>query len=89
MSPPGHKIPAHQFRKEQELPEDQHTHFRALAARVNFLAADRPDGLMFAVRRIRRFKSKPIDIAWRVLDRRQPHHQGMVVHTGERGIEQR
>ena len=39
------------------MPEDQHTHFRALAARANFLAADRPGGIMFAAEEICRFMS--------------------------------
>ena len=66
---PGQKIPARQVRDEQELPEDQHTHFRALAARANFLAGDRPDGIMFAAKGICRFMSKPTSIALSALKR--------------------
>ena len=66
---PGQKIPAHQVRDEQELPEDQHTHFRALAARATFLAADSPDGIMFAAKEIFRFVSKSTSIAQGALKR--------------------
>ena len=137
MSHPVRTNPAHRVRDEQELQEDQHTHFRALAARANLLAADRPDGIMFAAKEICPFRSKPSNIApsaleapgpvsqgppqvgiqvpeergrvhrgllghrlgrlradaqvylWSVLNRRQPHHQGMIFHTGKRGIAQR
>ena len=40
---PGVKTLAHQLASERDLKEDEHTKFRALAARANYLAADRPD----------------------------------------------
>ena len=69
MVTPGRRIPTHQVRDEQELPEDQHTHFRAPAARANFLAANMPDGIIFAAEEIGRFMSKPTSLALRVLKR--------------------
>ena len=66
---PGVKTQAHQAQSETELPEDQHTRFRALAARANYLAADRPDGVMYAAKEICRFMSKPTDLAMAALKR--------------------
>ena len=40
---PGVKVLAHQASEEKELDKDQHTKFRAAAARAIYLAADRPD----------------------------------------------
>ena len=40
---PSTKPHAHQVEAEAVVPEREHTRFRALAARANFLAADRPD----------------------------------------------
>ena len=40
---PGVKVQSHQALSETELPESEHTRFRGLLARANFLAADRPD----------------------------------------------
>ena len=40
---PGIKVLNHQVQSETDLPESEHTRFRGLAARANFLAADRPD----------------------------------------------
>lgn len=48
---PGAKAQAHQVQDEKELPMDQHTRFRALAASANYLAADRPDGVVYEPRR--------------------------------------
>ena len=39
---PGLKVQSHQAKAEKEIPENEHTRFRGLAARANFLAADRP-----------------------------------------------
>ena len=66
---PGVKLQASQVQREKILPEDQHTRFRALAARANFLAADRPDGVMFAAKEVCRFMSKPTDLAMSALKR--------------------
>ena len=45
---PGVKPCATQFASERELPENEHTKFRGIAARANYLAADRPDPLRSA-----------------------------------------
>ena len=64
---PGVKVASHQVQSGQPLPAEQHTKFRALAARANFLAADRPDGVMFAAKEVCRFMAKPTDLACRRL----------------------
>ena len=54
--------------KDQEmLPEDQ-TRYRALAARLNFLAVDRPD-LLHAAKMCSRRMSKPRNKDWEALKR--------------------
>ena len=59
---PGTKMLAHQVESETELPESEHTKFRGLAARANFLAADRID-IIFAAKEVCRFMSKPTTLA--------------------------
>ena len=59
---PGQKILAHQVESEVELPERNFTCFRALAARANYLAADRID-VLYAAKEVCRFISKPTDLA--------------------------
>lgn len=58
---PGVKVSKQQVDTETELPESQHTRFRGLAARANYLAADRPD-IVFAVKEICRLMAKPTDL---------------------------
>ena len=58
MVTPGVKITSQQVEGEQELPERDHTRFRAQAARANYLAADRPD-IMYAVKELCRGMAKP------------------------------
>ena len=65
---PGVKAHAHQVEGEQQLPEREHTAFRALAARANYLAADRPD-IIFAAKEICRLMAKPTDLAMAALKR--------------------
>jgi hypothetical protein len=65
---PGQKVQSHQAKSEKELPESEHTRFRGLAARANFLAADRPD-IIFAAKEVCRFMSKPSDVAMMALKR--------------------
>ena len=45
------KALGHQIQAEKVLPESEHTRFRALAARANYLAADRPD-IIFAAKEV-------------------------------------
>lgn len=64
---PGVKVHAHKVAEEQQSPEAEFTKFRALAARANYLAADRPD-IIFAAKESS-FMSKPTDIAYAALKR--------------------
>ena len=58
---PGVKVQSH-----QALPEDKHTCFRGLAARANFLSADRID-VIYSAKEICRFMAKPSDLAMQAL----------------------
>ena len=68
MVTPGVKTTSQQIQAEHMLPENEHTRFRALAARANYLAADRPD-IMFAAKEICRMMAKPNDTAMSALKR--------------------
>ena len=59
---PGLRALAHQIKDEVQLPEREHTKFRGLAARANYLAADRPD-VIFAAKEVCRLMAKPTDLA--------------------------
>ena len=65
---PGVKVLSHQVETETELPETEFTRFRALAARANYLAADRID-VLYSANEVCRFMSKPTDIAMGALKR--------------------
>ena len=52
----------------QELPADQATLYRSVAARANYLAQDRPD-LMYGAKEVCRFMAKPTVGAWKALKR--------------------
>ncbi len=65
---PGQKILAHQIESDSDLPERDFTRFRALAARANYLAADRID-VFYAAMEVCRFMSKPTDLAMGALKR--------------------
>ena len=65
---PGIKVLNHQVQSETALPESEHTRFRGLAARANFLAADRPD-IVYAAKEICRFMAKPTDLATQAMKR--------------------
>ena len=65
---PGVKVDSRQAQNEKELDQDTHTFFRGMAARANFLAADRPD-IMFAAREICRFMAKPTNVALAAIKR--------------------
>ena len=53
---------------DKELDADKQRHFRSIAARCNYIVADRPD-LMFAVKCICRQMAKPTVGAWKKLTR--------------------
>ena len=51
-----------------ELNARDTTRYRAIAARANYLAADRPD-LMYAVKELCRGMAKPTELHWNKLKR--------------------
>ena len=57
---PGLKPLTEQLVKDETLPASGHTEFRGLAARANYLSADRID-LQFSAKEICRFMSSPTD----------------------------
>ena len=65
---PGVKVLSHQVQSETDLLESEHTRFRGLAARANFVAADRPD-IVYSAKDISRFMAKPTDLATQSLKR--------------------
>ena len=65
---PGQKILQHQADGETDLAEKQFTRFRALAARANYLSADRTD-ILFAAKEVCRFMARPTDLAMGALKR--------------------
>ena len=65
---PSVKPLQHQIAAEAPLPEQQHTRFRALAARANYLAADRVD-VIYAAKEVCGFMAKPTDLALQALKR--------------------
>ena len=62
VATPGVKPLAHQVQDEKQLPVENHTRFSALAARANYLAADRPD-MIYAAKEVCRFMARPTDPA--------------------------
>ena len=56
-----------ELNKEELMPDDA-TRFRAIAARMNYVAADRPD-LMYSVKEICRNMARPTRGAWKKLKR--------------------
>ena len=65
---PGVKVDTRQAQSETELEASWHTFFRGMAARANFLAADRPD-IIFAAKEICRFMAKPTNVALSAIKR--------------------
>ena len=65
---PGIKALPTQIAEDQVLDPSRHTLFRGLAARANYLAADRPD-CQFAAKEICRWMSSPTDGALQALKR--------------------
>ena len=65
---PGLKPLIEQLTKDESLPTDAHTEFRGLAARANYLSADRID-LQFSAKEICRFMSSPTDTSMGALKR--------------------
>ena len=59
---PGIKALAAQVESDSPLPTSEHTRFRALAARANYLAADRPD-CQFAAKEVCRWMAAPSELS--------------------------
>ena len=62
VSTPGVKPKMEQLNPDEDLPEHKVTHVRGLAARCNYLLADRPD-CQFPATEICRFMSKPTKLS--------------------------
>ena len=65
---PGAKPLAEQYAVDKPLETSQHTMFRALAARANYLSADRPD-CQFAAKEVCRWMSSPSELSLAALKR--------------------
>ena len=65
---PGIKPLAQQYEDEQNLEGAELTRFRALAARANYLAADRPD-VQFSCKEVCRLMASPTDLSMSALKR--------------------
>ena len=65
---PGIKALPTQIAEDKPLDPSRHTMFRGLAARANYLAADRPD-CQFAAKEICRWMSSPTELALQALKR--------------------
>jgi hypothetical protein len=65
---PGLKFLIEQLEADQPLSPERHTSFRALAARANYLSADRPD-CQYAAKEICRWMSSPTELAMAALKR--------------------
>ena len=65
---PGVKPLPEQFAEDKPLDASRHTNFRALAARANYLSADRPD-CQYAAKEICRWMSAPTELSLAALKR--------------------
>ena len=65
---PGVKALPEQHAEDKLLAPDRHTAFRALAARANYLSADRPE-CQYAAKEVCRWMSAPTELAWQALKR--------------------
>ena len=65
---PGIKALPEQHESDKPLSPDRHTSFRALAARANYLSADRP-ACQYAAKEISRWMSAPTELSFAALKR--------------------
>ena len=66
---PGEKDPKGKaVDNEEELDDTETTRYRAIVARANYLASDRPD-IMYAVKELCRGMAKPTTVMWHRLKR--------------------
>ena len=68
MATPGQKLEIDKLKEDKPLSQDEHTTFRALAARANYLSQDRID-LQYAAKEVCRFMSLPTDASQMALER--------------------
>ena len=68
VATPGIKALAAQVLGDKPLPSNEHTRFRALSARANYLAADRPD-CQFAAKEVCRWMSAPTELSMLAMKR--------------------
>ena len=68
VATPGVKTLGTQLQGDKPLSEAEHTRFRAISARANYLAADRPD-LQYAAKEICRHMAKPTELSLLALKR--------------------
>ena len=68
VATPGVKCMQSMVDQDKPLGEDMHTYFRGIAARANYLAADRPD-CQFSAKDICRWMSSPTELAMSALKR--------------------
>ena len=80
VATPGQKAEIEKLREDKPLSIDDHTMFRAIAARANYLAQDRID-LQFAAKEVCRFMSSPTEssqVALKRLGRYLLGHKRMI-----------
>ena len=68
MGTAGVKPTFDQHAADKVLPEEKHSPYRAVAARANYLALDRPD-LQLSAKEICRFMAKPTELSLQALKR--------------------
>ena len=68
VATPGVKVNKEQVASDAELERGKHSPFRAVAARCNYLAADRPD-VQFAAKEVCRWMSSPTALSLHALKR--------------------
>jgi len=68
VATPGVKPTFHELEADVELRQGLHTAFRGLAARGNYLAADRVDA-QFACKEVCRWMSRPTEYSWQAVER--------------------
>ena len=68
MTTPAVKASIAAIRADKELPDNQITHFRALSARSNYLAVERPES-QFASKEVCRFMAAPTQLSAEALKR--------------------
>ena len=68
ITPGEHEPRRKEGENEEELEEGEATRYRAIAARANYLAADRPD-TMYAAKELCRGMARPTTVMWHRLKR--------------------